>query len=136
MARPLCGRRGAGPSGATLAHRIVWTSHLRRQRTYGLPASALQADLVAGRAQAAMLATAFHSAMALRRCRWVAGAERLERGGTKRLRAAEKTLTNRCRYLDDRKPCIARSRRRNGRCEFSARLLSPLCERCSTSGMI
>src|SRR5215207_5984206 len=36
MARPLCGRLGAGPSGATLAHRIVWTSHLRRQRTYGL----------------------------------------------------------------------------------------------------
>jgi hypothetical protein len=27
MARPLCGRRGAGPSGAILAHRIVWTSH-------------------------------------------------------------------------------------------------------------
>ena len=38
--------------------------------------------------------------------------------------------------LGDRKPCITRSRRRNGRCEFSARLLSPLCERCSTSGMI
>ena len=38
--------------------------------------------------------------------------------------------------LGDRKPCIARSRRRNGRCEFSARLFSPLCERCSTSGMI
>ena len=36
MARPLCGRLGAGRSGATLAHRIVWTSHLRRQRTYGL----------------------------------------------------------------------------------------------------
>jgi hypothetical protein len=36
MARPLCGRLGTGPSGATLAHRIVWTSHLRRQRTYGL----------------------------------------------------------------------------------------------------
>src|SRR5215207_9494628 len=37
MARPLCGRLGTGPSGAILAHRIVWTSHLRRQRTYGLP---------------------------------------------------------------------------------------------------
>src|SRR3954466_4072901 len=36
MARPLCGRLGTGPSGATLAHRIVGTSHLRRQRTYGL----------------------------------------------------------------------------------------------------
>ena len=62
----------------------------------------------------------------------MARAERRERGGTKRLRTAEKTLTNRCRYLGDRKPCITRSRRRNGRCEFSARLLSPLCERCST----
>jgi hypothetical protein len=35
-----------------------------------------EADLSTGQAQAAMLATAFHSAMALRRCRWVAGAER------------------------------------------------------------
>jgi dodecin len=32
----LCGRRGAGPSGTTLARRIRGTSHLRRQRTYGL----------------------------------------------------------------------------------------------------
>src|SRR5215203_6112991 len=30
MARPLCGRLGAGPSGTTLARRIVGTSHLRR----------------------------------------------------------------------------------------------------------
>src|SRR4051812_34768795 len=37
MARPLCGRLGAGPSGTTLARRIVGTSHLRRHRTYGLP---------------------------------------------------------------------------------------------------
>jgi hypothetical protein len=95
----------------------------------------IKANLGAGHAQAAMLAADFHSAMALRRCRRVAGAEPLERGGTKRLRTAEKTLANRCRYLGDRKPCITRSRRRNGRCEFSARLLSPLCERCSTSGM-
>ena len=43
----------------------------------------------------------------------------MDRGGTKRLRTAEKTLTNRCRYLGDRKPCITRSRRRVGRCEFS-----------------
>src|SRR4051794_7428548 len=36
MARPLCGRLGAGPAGATPPPRIVWTSPLRRQRTYGL----------------------------------------------------------------------------------------------------
>jgi phage gp37-like protein len=82
-------------------------------------AGRITADLVAGQAQAAMLAADFHSAMALRRCRRVAGAERRERGGTKRLRTAENTLTNRCRSLGDRKPCIPRSRRRNGRCEFS-----------------
>ena len=35
------------------------------------------------------------------------------------MRMAEKTLTNRCRCLGDRKPCITRSRRRNGKCEFS-----------------
>ncbi len=51
-----------------------------------------------------MLAAAFHPAIALRRCRWVAAAERRERGGTKRLLTAENTLTNRCRYLGDRKP--------------------------------
>jgi len=61
----------------------------------------IKAGLVAGEAQAAMLAADFHSAMALRRWRWVAGAERWERGGTKRLRTAEKTFTNRCRYLGD-----------------------------------
>jgi hypothetical protein len=66
----------------------------------------------------------------------MAKAERWEWGGTKRLRTAEKTFTNDCSYLGNRKPCITRSRRRNGRCEFSARLLSPLCERCSTAGMI
>ena len=57
-----------------------------------------EADFSTGQAQAAILAADFHSAMALRRWRWVAGAERLERGGTKRLRTAENTLTNRCRY--------------------------------------
>src|SRR5688500_10954768 len=35
-----------------------------------------EADLGAGQAQAAMLAIALHSAMALRRCRWMARAER------------------------------------------------------------
>jgi hypothetical protein len=52
------------------------------------------------------------------------------------LRTAEKTFTNCCRPPADRKPYITRSRRSSGRCEFSARLLSPLCERCSTAGMI
>jgi hypothetical protein len=42
-------------------------------------------------------------------------AERRERGGTKRLRTAGKTAMNRCRPPGDRKPCIARSRRRRGR---------------------
>jgi transposase len=87
-------------------------------------------------AQAAARATEFHSAMALRRCRWMARAERRERGGTKRLRTVENTLTNLCRPPCDRNPCIARSRLRTGRCEFSARLFRPLCERCSTAGMI
>ena len=99
-------------------------------------AGRITADLVTGQAQAAMLTADFHSAMAVRRCRWVAEAKRWEWGGTKSLRTAENTLTNRCSPSGDRKPCIACSRRRKGRCEFSARLLSPLCERCSTSGMI
>ena len=95
----------------------------------------IETNSAAWQLQAATLAADFHSAMALRRWRWVAEAERRERGGTKRLRTAEKTFTNRCRYLGNRNPCSTRSRRRNGRCEFSARLLSPLCARCSTSGM-
>ena len=49
---------------------------------------------------------------------------------------SENTLTNLWSPPADRKPCITRSRRRSGRCEFSARLLRPLCERCSTAGMI
>src|SRR3712207_8538048 len=40
-------------------------------------------------------------------------------GGTKRLRIAEKTEVNRCSRPAERKPCIWRSRRRNGRGEFS-----------------
>ena len=59
----------------------------------------IETNSAAWQLQAATLAADFHSAMALRRWRWVAGAERWERGGTKRLRTAEKTLTNRCRYL-------------------------------------
>ena len=61
----------------------------------------IEAHSAAWQLQAATFAVAFHSAMALRQCRWVAGAERWERGGTKRLRTAENTLTNRCRYLGD-----------------------------------
>ena len=68
----------------------------------------IETNSAAWQLQAATLAADFHSAMALRRWRRVAGAERWERGGTKRLRTAEKTFTNRCRYLGDRKPCIAR----------------------------
>jgi hypothetical protein len=36
------------------------------------------------------------------------------------------TVMNRCRPAGDRKPCIARSRRRRGRWEFSARLFEAL----------
>lgn len=43
----------------------------------------------------------------------MARAERFERGGTKRLRRAEKIETKRCRLPGDRKPCITRSRFRN-----------------------
>lgn len=35
----------------------------------------------------------------------------------------------------DLKCIMRRSHRRPGRCEFSARLLNPLCERCSTPGI-
>jgi hypothetical protein len=84
----------------------------------------IEANLVVCRIQAVRLATALHSAMASRRCRSVARAERREWGGTKRLRTAHKTLTNRCGRLGDRKPCTARSRRRKGRCGFFARLLT------------
>jgi hypothetical protein len=42
---------------------------------------------------------------------------------------------NRCNPPADRKPCIIRSRFRSGRCEFSARLFRPLCDRCSTEGI-
>src|SRR6478735_4643564 len=86
----------------------------------------IETNSAAWQLQAATLAADFHSAMALRRWRWMARAERWEWGGTKRLRTAEKTFTNRCRYLGDRNPCITLSRRRNGRCEFSARLFCPL----------
>lgn len=48
----------------------------------------------AGRFQAAVSVTDFHSAIAVRRCRWMAIAERRERGGTKRLRTAERFSTN------------------------------------------
>ena len=58
----------------------------------------IETNSAAWQLHAATFAVAFHSAMALRRWRWVAGAERWERGGTKRLRTAENTLTNRCRY--------------------------------------
>ena len=61
----------------------------------------IKANSAAWQLQAATLAADFHSAMALRRCRWVAEAKRWERGGTKRLRTSEKTFTNRCRYLGD-----------------------------------
>ncbi len=61
--------------------------------------------------------------------RWVAKAERRERGGSKTLQIAEKIAVSRCKPPGDRKPCIACSRRRSGRCEFSALLFSPLCDR-------
>lgn len=51
-----------------------------------------------------------HFAIALRRWRRMARAERRERGGTKRLRGADKVKTKRCNPGHDRKPCIARSR--------------------------
>lgn len=51
--------------------------------------------------------------------------------GTNRLQAAEKIETNRCKAARERKPCIAGWRRRRGGREFSARLLRPLCARCS-----
>src|SRR3954449_7985638 len=42
---------------------------------------------------------------------------------------------NRCACRADLKRFICRSRRRVGWCEFSARLLSPLCRACSTPGI-
>src|SRR5215213_9766490 len=48
MARPLCVRLYAGPSGATLARRILRDEPPLRRRTYGLPRSvqpAAKADL-------------------------------------------------------------------------------------------
>ena len=53
--------------------------------------------------------TAFHSAIVLRRWRWIWNAERFERAGTKRLRKVEKMETKRCRLPGERKPCIVRS---------------------------
>jgi transposase len=71
---------------------ILKTDGRRRDGVVTLTAAkCIKADLVAGQAQAAMLAADFHSAMALRRCRWMAEAKRLERDGTKRLRTAENT---------------------------------------------
>lgn len=63
-------------------------------------------------------------------------AECLERAGTKRFQTAEKTLVKRCRAPVERNRCIACSRLRSGRCEFSARLFKPLCDQCSIAGMI
>lgn len=63
-------------------------------------------------------------------------AERSERSGTKRLRTAEKIEMNRCRLPAKRNSCIERSRFLSGTCEFSARLFNPLCERCSTVGIV
>jgi putative hemolysin len=57
-----------------------------------------------GPIQASILVTAFHSAMAMRRWIWMASAECLERGGTKRFLNAEKILMNRCRLPGNRKP--------------------------------
>ncbi len=54
---------------------------------------------------------------------------------TKRFRTAEKIEIKRCRLLGDRKPCIVLSRFRSGTWEFSARLLRPLWDRCSTAGI-
>ena len=79
--------------------------------------------------------TDFHSAIALRRCKWVERADRSERSGTKWFRTAEKVETNRCNPGHDRNPCIIRSRFRMGTWEFSARLFNPLCWRCSILGM-
>src|SRR4051794_14191703 len=53
MARPLCGRLGAGPSGTTLARRIRGTSHLRRERTYGLSGAEMPDDQRSGTADLA-----------------------------------------------------------------------------------
>ena len=64
-------------------------------------------------------------------------AERLEGAGTKRFRTAEKMLlTKRCSAPGEQNRRMTLSRFRSGRCEFSARLFNPLCDRCSTAGMI
>ena len=62
-------------------------------------------------------------------------AECLELAGTKRFRTAERMLAKRCGAPGERNRCITRSRFRSGRCEFSARLFNPLCDRCSTVGI-
>jgi hypothetical protein len=41
----------------------------------------------------------------------------------------------RCKLPADRKPCIVLYGLRSGRWEFSARLLRPLWDRCSTEGI-
>jgi hypothetical protein len=45
--------------------------------------------------------------------------------GTNRLRITEKIVANRSRPRGDRKPCIAHSRRRSGRCKFLLGYSSP-----------
>lgn len=52
-----------------------------------------------------------------------------------KISTAENTDINTCTPPTDRKPCITRCRFRRGRWEFSARLFTPLCDRCSTVGI-
>src|SRR3954463_7545413 len=61
-------------------------------------------------------------------------AERWSRRRWKRLLIWSWVERNRCACRGDLKRFIWRSRRRVGWCEFSARLLRPLCLRCSTPG--
>jgi hypothetical protein len=62
------------------------------------------------------------------------GAGRWCRRGRKWSEMGPNGLRNCCACSGDLNRCSARSRRRVGRCEFSARLLSPLCRRCTTPG--
>ena len=79
-------------------------------------------------------AAIFHASKASRRWYRIVCAARRRDGTEKQLRVAECMETNRCNMPGDRWPCMVRSRFRNGRWLFSARLLRPLCDQCSRSG--
>jgi hypothetical protein len=58
----------------------------------------------------------------------VAFAKRRRAGIEKRFLTADWQATNLCNPPGERNPCMQRSRFRNGRWLFSARLFNPLCE--------